>query len=205
MTPPTIHLTAEVSDDATIGDDTFVWHQAQVREGAAVGSGCVIGKGAYVDLDVQVGARCKIQNYACLYAGVTLEDGVFVGPAVVFTNDRQPRAVNPVGSAKGEADWTLGRTTVLTGASLGASTTVLPGLTIGRWAMVGAGSLVTRNVADHALVMGSPARRVGWVCSCAERLTSELRCGSCGRRYAPEGDGLALVTESERVIGGDEE
>ena len=205
MSAPKIHATAEVSSDATVGDGTRVWHQAQIREGAVVGPGCTIGKGVYVDLEVRVGARSKIQNYACLYAGVTLEDGVFVGPGAIFTNDRQPRAVSPDGAAKSEADWTLGRTTVQTGASLGAGAVVLPGLTIGRWALVGAGSLVTRDVPAYGLVTGSPAKRVGWVCSCAERLSSDLRCGSCGRRYRSTDEGLAIAPDPERVIGAGEE
>ncbi len=193
MSAPYIHPSADVSRDATLGAGGRVWHEAQVREGAAIGEECVIGKGVYVDAGVRLGARCKVQNYACLYAGLTLEDGVFVGPGVIFTNDRLPRAVNADGSPKGEGDWTLARSLVREGASLGAGAVVLPGLTIGRWALVAAGALVTRDVPDHGLAAGSPARIGGWVCRCGARLDGDLRCTACDRRYARAGEGLALT------------
>ncbi len=193
MTGFRVHPTAEVSPSATIGLGASIWHQAQIREGAAVGAGCVIGKGAYIDAHVKIGANCKIQNYSCVYHGTTLEDGVFVGPEVVFTNDRYPRAINPDGSLKGEADWEVGRTLVKYGAAIGSHSVVLPGLTIGRWALVAAGSVVTKDVLDHALVGGNPARQAGWVCECAHRLDEELRCGFCGRAYRRETGGLATL------------
>jgi acetyltransferase-like isoleucine patch superfamily enzyme len=194
----TVHPTAEVHPAAMIGDGCRIWHQAQVREGAALGPGCIVGKGAYVGEHVKVGASCKIQNYACLYPGVTLEDGVFIGPHVVFTNDRLPRAINPDGSLKSDADWHIGPTTVRYGASVGSRVVVLPGLTIGRWALVGAGAVVTNDVQDHALVAGNPARSIGWVCVCASRLTPELRCPECGREYATTAAGLEAVTAPSR-------
>ena len=202
MTAPIIHPTAEVGRGAVIGNGTLVWHQAQIREHAVIGENSSLGKGAYIDREVHIGARCKIQNYACLYRGVTLEDGVFVGPAVVFTNDRQPRAVNPDGSVKDEEDWKLGETMVLEGASLGAGTIVLPGITIGCWSLVGAGSLVTHDVPDYALVLGQPAKRIGWVCRCSSRLNGELTCIKCGRCYEAKGDRLVLLGPPDRIIGG---
>lgn len=165
-----IHPTAEVSPLASIGDDTQIWHQAQVREGASVGRQCIIGKGVYVDVGVHIGDRCKLQNGAFVYHGATLEDGVFVGPGAILTNDRLPRAINPDGTLKRDADWEVGTILVRRGASLGAGCIVLPNLVIGEFAMVAAGAVVTRSVPDYGLVMGCPARLVGFVCRCGRRL-----------------------------------
>jgi acetyltransferase-like isoleucine patch superfamily enzyme len=195
----TIHPTAEVHPEARIGDGCRIWHQAQVREGATLGPGCIVGKGAYIGEQVTVGANCKIQNYACLYPGVSLDDGVFIGPHVVFTNDRLPRAINPDGSLKSDADWHIGPITVARGASLGSRAVILPGLSIGRWALVGAGSVVTKDVEDHALVAGNPARHIGWVCVCATRLAADLRCPECGRAYVAADNGLEQAAAASRT------
>ena len=195
MTAARIHPSADVSPQAEIGEGASIWHQAQVREGAVVGPGCIIGKGVYVGAGVHVGRNCKVQNYSCLYEGVTLDDGVFIGPAVVFTNDKYPRAINPDGSLKAGEDWELGRTLVKYGAAVGSRTVVVTGVTIGRWALVAAGATVTKDVPDHALVVGAPAKHVGWACVCARPLDEALRCPGCGRRYEPVASGLALVTE----------
>jgi len=188
-----IHPTAEVSPAATIGSGSRIWNQVQVREEAVIGRECIVGKGAYVDAGVQIGDRVKIQNNVSIFHGVTLESGVFVGPHVCFTNDRYPRAISPDGKLKTESEWTVTPTLVRSGASIGATSTIVCGATIGRWAMVGAGSTVTQDVPDHGLVYGHPARLHGVVCSCGAPLdvsdagtgpwlaeTGALRCKSCG-------------------------
>lgn len=181
-----IHPTADVSPEARIGPGTRIWHEAQVREGAVLGAECNVGKGVYIDRGVIVGDRVKIQNRASLYRGVTVEDGVYIGPHVSFGNDRYPRAVNPDGSPQTDADWELAPTLVREGVSIGASAVILPGVTIGRWAMVGAGAVVTRDVPEHTLALGNPARVVGRVCVCGRPLGQEgegWRCPGCRRIY----------------------
>lgn len=195
-----VHPTAHVEDGATLGAGTRIWHQAQVRPGARLGEGCIIGKGAFIDLDVQIGDRCKIQNYACVYHGTRLGNGVFVGPHVVFTNDRFPRAINPDGSLKTDDDWEVGETTVEDGASLGARSVILPGLHLGAWSLVGAGSVVTRDVPAYAIVAGVPARRVGWACACGRQLDDGLRCASCAISYREtDADGLEPIDSDTTV------
>lgn len=165
-----IHPTAEVAEEAQIGEGTSIWHHVQIRPHAIIGRNCNIGKGVYIDTGLVVGDNCKIQNYVSLYHGVTLEDGVFVGPHVCFTNDLFPRAVNPDGSVKSATDWEVTETLIRSGAALGANSTIVCGISIGRWAMVGAGSTVTRDVPDYGLVWGNPARLRGFVCPCGEKL-----------------------------------
>ncbi len=177
-----VHPTALVEDGATIEPGSRVWHHAQIRRGARIGRRCIVGKGAFVDFGVTIGDDCKLQNYACVYHGVTLGRGVFVGPHAVFTNDRRPRATDPYFEPLRDGDWEVGETTVDDGAAIGANSTILPGLRIGRWAMVGAGAVVTRDVAPYALVVGTPARRLGWVCACGARLNDGAAdCVRCGR------------------------
>jgi acetyltransferase-like isoleucine patch superfamily enzyme len=195
MRPVRIHPTAEVSPDATIGPGTSIWNQAQVRERARIGSGCVIGKNVYLDFDVVIGDDVKIQNNVSVFHGVTIEDGVFIGPHVCFTNDVAPRAVNLDGSPKTDDDWEVSPILVRHGAAIGANSTILPGVTIGRWAMAGAGSVVTRDVADHELVVGNPARRMGSACACGQPLRDEPdgtafagTCPRCGRPFPPADD-----------------
>jgi UDP-2-acetamido-3-amino-2,3-dideoxy-glucuronate N-acetyltransferase len=195
-----VHATADVSPQARIGAGTKIWHQAQIREGAVIGESCIIGKGVYIDFDVVIGSRVKVQNGASIYHGATIEDGVFIGPHVCLTNDKRPRAITPEGLLKGDADWEVSRTVVLYGASIGAGAIILPGITIGRFALVGAGAVVTRDVSAHGLVVGNPARLIGWVCACGHRLevvdqtqagaavptaetTSKSSCPYCGREY----------------------
>jgi UDP-2-acetamido-3-amino-2,3-dideoxy-glucuronate N-acetyltransferase len=167
-----IHPMAEVSPDAYVGAGTRIWRQAHVREGAHIGETCNIGKGVYVDAHVRIGSRVKIQNHVSVFEGVTIEDGVFVGPHVCFTNDLFPRAITPSGDLKDADDWEITPTMVRYGASIGAGSVILCGVTIGTFALIGAGSMVTRDVPPHALVFGNPARQHGYVCRCARRLTN---------------------------------
>jgi UDP-2-acetamido-3-amino-2,3-dideoxy-glucuronate N-acetyltransferase len=181
-----------VSADAVIGAGSSIWNQAQVREGARIGARCIIGKNVYVDADVVIGDDCKVQNNVSLFHGVSVEDGVFIGPHACFTNDRVPRAINRDGSQKTDADWEVTPILVRHGAAVGANSTILPGVTIGRWAMVGAGSVVTRDVGDWELVAGNPARRIGSACPCGQPLRdvdgSPFRgpCPRCGAAFPPE-------------------
>lgn len=192
------HPSAEVSSQSTIGAGTRIWHGAQVREGAHLGENCIVGKDAYIDFDVYIGDAVKIQNRASIYHGTTIEDGVFVGPHVVFANDMRPRAINADGTPKSDDDWEVGKTTVRYGASIGAGSIILPGRTIGRFALVGAGAVVTRDVPDHVIVVGNPARTVGYACACAAKLSTLLEdtaaCEVCGRRYIvePVEDGVSI-------------
>jgi UDP-2-acetamido-3-amino-2,3-dideoxy-glucuronate N-acetyltransferase len=178
---------ADVAEGASIGAGTRVWHLAQVREGARLGRSCVVGRGAYVGPDVRIGDHVKIQNYALVYGPAELESGVFVGPAAVLTNDEHPRAVDVDGCPKAAGDWTSARVVVREGASLGAQSVCVAPVTIGRWAMVGAGAIVVADVPDFALVVGAPARRIGWVGRAGVRLCQEAggvwRCERTQERF----------------------
>lgn len=174
-----VHETALVESDARIGSGTRVWHQAQVRTRAIIGERCIVGKGVFIDFDVVIGDDCKLQNYACVYHGVKLGRGVFVGPHAVFTNDVNPRAVSPSYGLLGDGDWRVGETIVEDGAAIGANSTILPNVTIGKWGMVAAGATVTRDVAPYSLVIGSPARHTAWLCPCGRKVDSST-CSSCG-------------------------
>lgn len=154
---------AEVADDAKIGDGTSIWQLAQVREGATLGENCIVGRGAYIGTGVRIGSNVKVQNYALVYEPARVEQGAFIGPAAVFTNDHFPRSVNPDGSLKSGHDWEPSGVTVREGASIGARAVCVAPVTIGRWALVAAGATVLRDVPDFALVVGIPARRIGWV------------------------------------------
>lgn len=170
-----IHETAEVSKDAEIGEGTKIWNQVQIREKAVIGENCILSKNVYIDLDVRIGNRVKIQNNVNIYHGVTVEDDVFLGPSMTFTNDLFPRAFS--------GEWTVYETKVKKGASIGANAVIICGNVIGEYAMIGAGSVVTRDVADFSLMAGNPAKRIGWVCKCGQRLPNSKKCPTCGRQY----------------------
>lgn len=175
-----IHATAEVSEQAKIGNGTKIWNHAQVREGAQIGENCIISKNVYIDSDVRIGKGVKIQNNVNVYHGVTVEDDVFLGPSMTFTNDMFPRAFN--------VDWEVTETLVKKGASVGANATIVCGSVLGEYSMVGSGSVVTRDVPPHTLVAGNPARRMGFVCRCGHRLDELYRCSHCGRQYGVDED-----------------
>lgn len=165
-----IHPSATVEDGATIGEGTRIWHLVQVRPQAVIGAGCNIGRGVYVDNGATAGDHVKIQNYVSVYEGVTIEDGVFIGPHAVFTNDKLPRAINADGSLKAADDWVVTKTYVRYGAAIGANAVIVCGVTIGRWAMIGSGAVVTKDVPDYGLVVGNPARLIAYVDEQGQRL-----------------------------------
>ncbi|MCP3420649.1 acyltransferase [Nocardioides pinisoli] len=164
---------ADVDATAEIGDGSSIWHLAQVRERARLGKGCVIGRGAYVGPDVELGEHCKVQNYALVYEPARLADGVFIGPGVVLTNDTYPRAINADLTLKSASDWEPVGVVIELGAAVGARSVCVAPVTIGAWAMVAAGSVVTDDVRPHALVAGVPARQIGWVGKDGRRLESD--------------------------------
>ena len=196
-----IAITADVDPRAVIGTDVTIWHLAQVREDAQLGSGSILGRGAYIGPGVILGANCKVQNYALLYEPAVLGDGVFVGPAVVFTNDVFPRAVNVDGSRKSAADWDAVGVVVGAGASIGARAVCVAPVRIGRWALVAAGAVVTRDVPDYAIVVGVPARQVGWVGPAGIPLVSAgdnlYTCPATGECYR-EVDGALSIAQAGR-------
>ncbi|MDT9592554.1 acyltransferase [Nocardioides zeae] len=204
--PPSVAPGADVDPTAQVGEQTRVWHLAQVREGASLGRRCTVGRGAYVGPGVRVGDDCKLQNHALVYEPAVLEDGVFVGPAAVLTNDLHPRAVTPEGRLKSADDWTPVGVRLLRGASVGARAVCVAPVTVGRWAMVAAGAVVVRDVPDYALVAGTPARRVGWVGPAGRRLEEtrpgRFRCPASGREFEElDGTLRPLGAGAERGAG----
>ncbi len=214
----TVHPTADLEQGVTVGAGTAIWHRAQIRAGARIGCSSIIGRDVFIDAGVVIGDKVKIQNGALLYHGVTVGDGVFIGPGAILTNDRYPRAITADGDLAQAADWVVSPIVLHGGCSIGAGSVIVAGVEIGASATVGAGAVVTRDVTAHSLVVGTPARRIGWVCACGQRLhdgsgpagaaqTSTaaptpsggaagdpgLACVACGRRYGyrPGSDDLA--------------
>ncbi len=187
---------ADVDPTAVIGDGSSVWHLAQVRDGAVLGENCIVGRGAYIGSGVRVGNNVKIQNLALVYEPAVLEDGVFIGPSVVLTNDHYPRAINPDGTAKSAADWHPVGVTVREGASLGARSVCVAPVTIGRWALIAAGAVVVADVPDFALMVGVPARRVRWV----GRAGSPLEPAGEGRYRCPVTEELYVEADGKLTL-----
>ena len=158
-----IHPTADVSTKAIIGNKTKIWHQSQIREDVIIGEDCIIGKNVYIDFGVIIGDKVKIQNNCSIYHGAVIESGAFIGPHVVFTNDKYPRSINKKGQLKESKDWKVGKIKICIGASIGAGCIVLPDVTIGKYAMIGCGSVVTKDIPDYSLAYGNPAKCKGKV------------------------------------------
>jgi acetyltransferase-like isoleucine patch superfamily enzyme len=210
-----VHESADLEADVSVGPGTSIWHRAQIRVGARIGAECIIGRDAFIDEGVSLGDRVKVQNGALVYHGVTVEDGVFIGPGAILTNDRFPRAITSTGELARGDDWTVSPITIRHGASVGAGAVVVAGVDVGAFALVGAGAVVTRPVADYALVVGNPARRIGWMCACGARLVDaagnpakpeltggdEALCPSCDRRYVYVPDSEALIEQAGAARG----
>jgi acetyltransferase-like isoleucine patch superfamily enzyme len=209
-----VHATADLEADVSVGPGSSIWHRAQIRVGARIGAECIIGRDAFIDEGVSLGDRVKVQNGALVYHGVTVEDGVFIGPGAILTNDRFPRAITSTGELARGDDWTVSPITIKHGASIGAGAIVVAGVDVGSFATVGAGAVVTRTVADYALVVGNPARRIGWMCACGARLVDaagnparpevtgdDALCPSCDRRYVYVPDSEALIEQAGAARG----
>lgn len=179
-----LHESSYVDEGVQIGEGTKIWHFCHIQKGAVIGKNCSMGQNVNISNHVRIGDGCKIQNNVSVYEGVELEDFVFCGPSCVFTNDLTPRAKYPKGSAGYQ------KTLLKTGATVGANATIVCGHTIGRWAMIASGAVVTGDVRDHALMAGVPARQMGWVCECGTVLKEGLTCRACGRRYHEDIQGL---------------
>ena len=181
-----VHPTTETDENVTIGKGTKIWHFCHILSGSNIGEHCNIGQNVAIGPDVTIGDGCKIQNNVSVYKGVTLEDGVFCGPSMVFTNVYNPRAeIRKMNQLK--------PTLVKKGATIGANATIICGVTIGQYALIGAGAVITKDIPNHALVVGNPARQKGWVCRCGEKLDNDLKCAECGKKYFREKDGLKIL------------
>jgi UDP-2-acetamido-3-amino-2,3-dideoxy-glucuronate N-acetyltransferase len=210
-----VHASAELESGVTVGARSSVWNRAVLRNGASLGAECIVGRDAFIDEGVHLGDRVKVQNGALVYHGVTVGNGVFIGPGAILTNDRYPRAVTATGELARNDDWIVSPIELQDGCSIGAGAIVVAGTTVGRFATVGAGAVVTRNVPDYALVAGNPARRLGWVCGCGTRLTdaaganaaadpspdAPLACPRCGRGYLFNPQTGSLVERTGSTTG----
>lgn len=188
-----VHESSYVDEGVSIGAGTKIWHFSHVQTGARIGEGCSLGQNINISNNVIIGNGVKIQNNVSVYEGVEIEDYVFCGPSMVFTNDLMPRSKYPKGSAGYK------KTLIKYGASIGANATVVCGNTVGRWAMIAAGAVVTQNVPDYALMAGVPAVRIGWVCECGRRLKDITSCQDCGREYLLVDDKLEAKLDRKRL------
>jgi UDP-2-acetamido-3-amino-2,3-dideoxy-glucuronate N-acetyltransferase len=181
-----IHPSAIIDDNVRIGSGTKIWHFSHVLSESKIGQNCNIGQNVVIGPDVSIGNKCKIQNNVSVYKGVTLEDGIFCGPSMVFTNIYNPRAeIRKMDQVR--------PTLVKKGATIGANSTIICGNTLGRYCFIGAGAVVNKNVPDHALVVGNPAKQIGWACECGERLSDDLECLSCGKQFSKKAEGIEPV------------
>lgn len=172
-----VHESSYIDENVSIGDGTMIWHFSHVQTGAEIGENCSLGQNVNISNNVKIGHGVKIQNNVSVYEGVELEDYVFCGPSMIFTNDLTPRSEYPKGSEGYKT------TLVKYGASIGANATIICGNTIGRWAMIASGAVLTKDVPDFALMVGVPAKQIGWVCKCGMVLNDDLKCRECGREY----------------------
>lgn len=182
-----VHESSYIDDGVEIGEGTKIWHFCHIQKGAQIGENCSLGQNVNVSNNVKIGNGCKLQNNVSVYEGVELEDFVFCGPSMVFTNDLTPRAKYP----KGREGYK--KTLLKTGATVGANATIVCGNTLGKWCMVASGAVVTKDVKNYALMAGVPAKQIGWVCECGEVLKSGLTCEKCGRKYLESEDGLEEI------------
>lgn len=185
-----VHNSSYIDEDVSIGEGTSIWHFSHVQKGARIGQSCTIGQNVNIGNNVLIGNNVKIQNNVSVYEGVELEDYVFCGPSMVFTNIKSPRCKYP---QKGSSYYV--KTLVKEGASIGANATIICGHTIGRHALIAAGTVVASDVPDYALMVGVPAKRIGWICECGEQLKEEMTCKKCGRTYKEENGVLSEVTK----------
>ncbi len=185
-----VHDTANIEDNVEIGEGSKIWAYSHIRKDSKIGKNCIIAEGVFIDEKSIIGENCKIQNHAIVYHQAILEGGVFIGPNVCFTNDKQPRAINPDGTLKSADDWTASEIKIGTGAAIGGHSCITPGVTIGKWAMAGSGSVITKDIPDYGLVYGNPARLHGFVCACGKKLVEveseegdsvTLKC-ACGEK-----------------------
>ncbi len=186
-----VHETSIIDANVTIGKGTKIWHFSHIQSDVEIGENCSFGQNVNISNHVKIGNGCKVQNNVSIYEGVELEDYVFCGPSMVFTNDLTPRAKYPKGAAGYK------KTVLHTGATVGANATIVCGHELGEWSMVAAGAVVTKNVPSYALMAGVPAKQIGWVCECGERLDGDLSCPKCGRRYVQEESTLKQIDKEK--------